>query len=168
MSCGVGHRHGSGPTLLWLWCRPAAGALIQPLAWEPLDAAGAALKRQKQKHSQQSSLSPADLPISPESALRGSVLSVLFSNTQLDREQQGVKPGLQPGPLSCLWGQPLSLSSPSLPARGSLGDTRETASGWALAPDHWGLSEVVPLCSCGTPADQLTSLCLCFPLGDTG
>ena len=35
--------------LLWLWCRPAAAALIQPLAWELLYAAGAALKRQKKR-----------------------------------------------------------------------------------------------------------------------
>ena len=35
--------------LLWLWCRPAATALIGPLAWEPPHAAGAALKRQKTK-----------------------------------------------------------------------------------------------------------------------
>ena len=34
MSCGIGHRHGCDPALLWLWCRPAAAALIQPLAWE--------------------------------------------------------------------------------------------------------------------------------------
>ena len=34
MSFGVGHRHGSDPALLWLWCRPVATALIQPLAWE--------------------------------------------------------------------------------------------------------------------------------------
>ena len=26
--------HGSGPTMLWLWCRPAAAALIRLLAWE--------------------------------------------------------------------------------------------------------------------------------------
>ena len=32
---------------LWLWCRLVAAALIQPLAWEPPCAAGAALKRQK-------------------------------------------------------------------------------------------------------------------------
>ena len=30
MSCGVGHRCGSDPELLWLWCRMAAAALIQP------------------------------------------------------------------------------------------------------------------------------------------
>ena len=50
MSCGVGHRHGSDPTLLWLWCRLAATALIRLLAWEPPYAVGVALKRkQKQK-----------------------------------------------------------------------------------------------------------------------
>ena len=30
------------PALLWLWCRPVATAPIQPLAWEPPYAAGAA------------------------------------------------------------------------------------------------------------------------------
>ena len=30
--------------LLWLWCRPAATASIQPLAWEPPHATSAALK----------------------------------------------------------------------------------------------------------------------------
>ena len=35
------------PTLLWLWCRPAATALIPPLAWGPPCATSAALKRQK-------------------------------------------------------------------------------------------------------------------------
>jgi len=45
VSCGVGHRHSLGPTaLLWLWCRPAAVALIGPLAWELLYAADVALK----------------------------------------------------------------------------------------------------------------------------
>ena len=47
MSCGVGHRRGSDPSLLWLWCRLAATARIRPLAWEPPYAVGAALKRQK-------------------------------------------------------------------------------------------------------------------------
>ena len=45
MSCGVGHRCGSDLALLWLWCRQAAVAPIQPLAWEPPYAAGMALKR---------------------------------------------------------------------------------------------------------------------------
>ena len=37
------------PTLLWLWCRPATAALIQPLAWELPYATGAALKRPPKK-----------------------------------------------------------------------------------------------------------------------
>ena len=49
MSCGVGHRHGSDTELLWLWCRLAATAPIRPLAWEPLQAAGAALEKTKKK-----------------------------------------------------------------------------------------------------------------------
>ena len=52
MSCGVGHRHGSDPAWLCLWCRLAAAAPIGPLAWEPPYAMGAALemaKRQQQK-----------------------------------------------------------------------------------------------------------------------
>jgi len=49
MSCGVGRRHGSDPTLLWLWHRLAAVAAIQHLAWEPPYAAGAALKSKKIK-----------------------------------------------------------------------------------------------------------------------
>ena len=34
MTCGVGCRCSLYPTLLWLWCRPAAAAPIGPLAWE--------------------------------------------------------------------------------------------------------------------------------------
>ena len=49
VSCGVGRRCGLDLALLWLWCRPAAAALIRPLAWEPPYATGAALKRQKTK-----------------------------------------------------------------------------------------------------------------------
>ena len=37
------------PELSKLWCRPAAVALIWPLAWEFPSAMGAALKRQKKK-----------------------------------------------------------------------------------------------------------------------
>ena len=44
MSCGVGHRCGSDPALLWLWHRPAATAPIRPPAGEPPYAMGAALK----------------------------------------------------------------------------------------------------------------------------
>ena len=47
VSCDVGCRLGWDPALLWLWCRPAATALIHPLAWEPPYAVGVALRRQK-------------------------------------------------------------------------------------------------------------------------
>jgi len=47
MTCGVVCRHGSDMT--WLWRRPAAVALIGPLAWKPPHAAGAALKSKKKK-----------------------------------------------------------------------------------------------------------------------
>ena len=50
MSCGVGQRRGLDPTLLWLWHRPVATALIKPLAWEPPHATGVALKGQKTKN----------------------------------------------------------------------------------------------------------------------
>ena len=49
MSHGVGCRHGSDPELLRLCLRQAVVALIQPLAWEPPYAMGAALKKAK-KH----------------------------------------------------------------------------------------------------------------------
>ena len=49
LSCGLGHRHGSGLALLWLWCRPAAAAPFQPLGWEFPYAMGAALKSKKEK-----------------------------------------------------------------------------------------------------------------------
>ena len=60
MSCGVGSRCGSDPTLLWLWRGPVAIALIRPLSWEPSYAVGAAQemakktkKTKKQKQQQQ-------------------------------------------------------------------------------------------------------------------
>ena len=49
MSCGVGHRHSSDPTLLWLWRRPAAATPIGPLAWELPYAMSAALKKKKKR-----------------------------------------------------------------------------------------------------------------------
>ena len=49
VSCGVGHRHGSDAMLLWLWCRPASVALIQPLVWELPCAIGVALKSKRKK-----------------------------------------------------------------------------------------------------------------------
>ena len=61
MSCGVGRRCGSDqcvedPVLLWLWCRPAAVALIRPLAWEPSYATGVALKSKKRRKEERKKL----------------------------------------------------------------------------------------------------------------
>ena len=49
MSCGVGSRLSLDLALLWLWCRPAAIALIRPQAWEPTYAMCAALKKKNKK-----------------------------------------------------------------------------------------------------------------------
>ena len=49
MSCGVGCRRVLDPALLRLWHRPAATALIRPVAWEPPCAWGAALEKTKKK-----------------------------------------------------------------------------------------------------------------------
>ena len=49
VTCGVGQRCGSDPTLLWLWCRPVATASIGPLAWETPYTTGAALEKTKKK-----------------------------------------------------------------------------------------------------------------------
>ena len=46
---GVGLRCSLDLALPWFWCRLTATVLIEPLAWEPSYAAGAALKRQKTK-----------------------------------------------------------------------------------------------------------------------
>ena len=49
MGCGVGHRQGLDPVLLWLWCWPVATAFIRPAAWVPPHAAGAALEKTKKR-----------------------------------------------------------------------------------------------------------------------
>ena len=49
MSCGVSRSQGLDLALLWMWHRLAAAAPIQPLAWEPPCATGAALKSKKKK-----------------------------------------------------------------------------------------------------------------------
>ena len=51
MSCGVGRRHVSDTVLLWH--RPAATALIRPLAWEPPYAEGAAQEMAKKQTNKQ-------------------------------------------------------------------------------------------------------------------
>ena len=46
---GVGWGCGSDPSFLWLWCRPAAVALIPHLVWKLLYAVSAAQKAKKKK-----------------------------------------------------------------------------------------------------------------------
>ena len=64
MSCGVGHRQGSDPVLLWLQGRPAAVAPTGPLAWETPHAAGMALKSKKKKVKKELKTSFKDLVLS--------------------------------------------------------------------------------------------------------
>lgn len=63
MTCGVGHRHGSDLVLVWLWYRPAAIAPIGPLAWDPLYAAGAALKSKKKKERKRKKKKKKETPV---------------------------------------------------------------------------------------------------------
>ena len=62
MSCGIGCRHGSNPTLLWLCRRLAATATIRPLAWEPPYAASVVLKKQKNKKEQEGGQAVLSVP----------------------------------------------------------------------------------------------------------
>ena len=48
---GIGCRFSSDQELLWLWCRLAAAAPIQPLAWKLPYAMGTAIKRKKNARS---------------------------------------------------------------------------------------------------------------------
>ena len=50
MSCDVGHKCSLDPALLWH--RPAAIALIRPLAWEPPYASEAAQEKAKRPNKQ--------------------------------------------------------------------------------------------------------------------
>ena len=67
---GVGCRRGTDPALLWLWHRPAATALIRPLAWEPPYAAGAALEID-QKNCKRNQFAPKDRTCAVELENRG-------------------------------------------------------------------------------------------------
>ena len=53
MGCGVGHRRGLDPALLWLWRRLEPTAPIRLLAWEPPYVEGAALEKTKRQTNKQ-------------------------------------------------------------------------------------------------------------------
>ena len=57
MSCGVGPRCGLDLALLWMWHRPGAVSLIQPLAWELPYAADLALKSKEKKRKEKKGVS---------------------------------------------------------------------------------------------------------------
>ena len=61
----VGCRHGLDPSLMWLWRRLAATALIRPLAWEPPYAAGSALEKAKQTNKQKKKVYDFACPKAP-------------------------------------------------------------------------------------------------------
>ena len=74
MSCGVGHRLSSDPTLLWLWHRLAAVAPILPLSWR-LPYAADVLKKQKKKKKKSSSILNLTLKsVKPNLIVKGSSL----------------------------------------------------------------------------------------------
>ena len=56
MSCAVGHRYGLDLVLLWLWCRPAAAARVQTLAWELPYSVGRTVKRKEKKKKKESTI----------------------------------------------------------------------------------------------------------------
>ena len=61
MSCGVSCRYGLDLAWLWLWCRLAAAAPIQPLAWECPYAVGADLKKKKRKENRKKKRRDAEI-----------------------------------------------------------------------------------------------------------
>ena len=81
MSSAVGCRLGSDLTWLWLCLWPAATAPIQPLAWEPPYAAGAAQEIAKKKRQKRTKI---------QSSHHGSVVM----NPTSIHEDAGLIPGL--------------------------------------------------------------------------
>jgi len=79
VSCDVGCRRGSDPALFWLWCRPAAVAPIQPLAWEPPYAARAAQAKwqKKKKKKNQTCTAGMDKQWGPNCTVQGTMSNLL-------------------------------------------------------------------------------------------
>ena len=83
--------------LLWLWRRPAAAALIQPLAWELTYAADAALKRKiKKRQSLENNGSWTGVKEIEKNILRGQRRAIWedIQKTVLSGEQEMVVSGL--------------------------------------------------------------------------
>ena len=118
VSYGVGRRRGSDPVLLWLWCRPAAVALIGPLAWELPHVVGVALKSPKKRGGENMSslaflskstlnaffffclfaISWATLMAYGGSQARGGPIGAVATSLHHSHSNTGSEPRLQPTP----------------------------------------------------------------------
>ena len=114
MSCGVGCRLGLDLAWLGLWCRPAAVAPIQPLAWEPPYATSIALKSKKKK--KKSLLAFQDFSGAPATHLR--LPSKIFYYPESWKAFLRIKQRIK-GVCSELVA-PLHLSPPGMACRSSL------------------------------------------------
>ena len=158
MSRGVGCRRSSDPALPCQQCRPAAAAPVQPLAWEPLYAVGAALKTKKQTNKTPQTKQTRKTPNSPKSA-PGQVLGEASPGPApgLGGTGWGASLGRTKAPLLssvsvCLpWGPgpredpaPLTVCNPSAHAaprraRGAQAALRRSAGSSLLIPQPLGL-----------------------------
>ena len=74
---------------LWLWCRPAAVALIRPLEWELPKTAPAALKKKKKKRIKRKKKNlklTSDKHIEKLSKLKGKKKIILSSKKKLRKK----------------------------------------------------------------------------------
>ena len=91
MSCGVGYRFGLDPPLLWLWRRPAAIALIRPLAWEPPYAEGRGPRKGKKTKQKQKQKQKKLMPVKPvRVAGPFSLFLEMFLFFENAREERGI------------------------------------------------------------------------------
>ena len=79
MNCGVGRRRGSDPKLLRLWCRPAATAPIQPLAWELPYATGEALKSNNNNNNNNNNKEASERSLDPSTMCGHSFIEVQWT-----------------------------------------------------------------------------------------
>ena len=77
MSCDVGCRRSLDLTLLWLWCKLVAAALIRPLAWESPCAVGGALENGKKKNHESVYIAHLDMSLSKQSQKPGAMLELV-------------------------------------------------------------------------------------------
>ena len=89
MSYGVDRRRSLDSELLRLCCKPAAAALIGPLAWELPYASGAALKKKK-KSKQNKTHTHNVKSANTRALLRNQESVVLYNSKHAGRQYQGL------------------------------------------------------------------------------